>query len=82
MDLPGQTEYLTELVTKGTRKPFRESLRKCLSEKDIAGEEIRTPDVQLGKIGWRIVEKLRKPRAFQHFSLERHFRKASHFDAS
>lgn len=44
----------------------------------MAGDRIRTGDVQLAKIGWRIVEKLRKPRAFQHVSVGGHFGKASH----
>ena len=39
----------------------KESLRKCLPRNEIAGEEIRTPDVQLGKNATLFSEKLLKP---------------------
>lgn len=43
-----------------------------------AGDRNRTGGVQLGKMTQQIVEKLRKPRAFQYFIVANPFRKASH----
>ena len=51
--------------------------RKSLPGKGIAGEGIRTLDVQLGNRPWRLAEMLTNPRVFNSLARSDDFRKAS-----